>query len=107
MVAQAPAGAWRPIAPDALLVMTVEGGKRVVIQLAPAFAPAHVANIRALARAGWLDGESAYRVPDHYFTQWGAAEEKTALPPRTPPNLCPSLVPPPAPPQGAPTHHPP
>src|SRR3546814_5576612 len=38
--------------PDALLVMTVEGGKRVVIQLAPDFAPAHVANIRALARAG-------------------------------------------------------
>ncbi|MEV5034559.1 peptidylprolyl isomerase [Sphingobium sp. LMC3-1-1.1] len=80
VVAQAPASAWRSIAPDTLLVMTVEGGKRVVIQLAPDFAPAHVANIRALARAGWWDGESVYRVQDNYVAQWGDATEKKALP---------------------------
>lgn len=79
-VAQAPASAWRAIAPDTLLVMTIEGDKRVVIQLAPDFAPAHVANIRALARAGWWDGESVYRVQDNYVAQWGDATEKKALP---------------------------
>ncbi|BAI97984.1 MULTISPECIES: peptidylprolyl isomerase [Sphingobium] len=92
IVAQAPAGAWRPIAPDALLVMTVEGGKRVVIQLAPDFAPAHVANIRALARAGWWDGESVYRVQDNYVAQWGDATEKKALPPGIAANIVPDYV---------------
>ncbi|PJG48397.1 peptidylprolyl isomerase [Sphingobium sp. LB126] len=80
IVAQAPAGAWRSVAPDTLLILTVEGGRRVVIQLAPDFAPAHVANIRALARAGWWDGESVYRVQDNYVAQWGDVTEKKALP---------------------------
>ncbi|WP_103000571.1 peptidylprolyl isomerase [Sphingobium sp. SA916] len=80
IVAQAPASAWQAIAADTLLVMTVEGDKRVVIQLAPDFAPAHVANIRALARAGWWDGESVYRVQDNYVAQWGDVTEKKALP---------------------------
>lgn len=80
VVAQAEASAWQGIAPDALLVMTVEGGKRVVIQLAPRFAPAHVANIRALAKAGWWDGKSIYRVQDNYVAQWGDVTEKLPLP---------------------------
>ena len=36
---------------DDLLVIDLKDGGRVVVQLAPAFAPVHVANIRALARA--------------------------------------------------------
>ncbi|WP_242127104.1 peptidylprolyl isomerase [Sphingobium sp. Sx8-8] len=80
VVAQAPASAWQAVAPDTLLVMTVEGGRRIVIQLAPRFAPAHVANIRALAKAGWWDGKSVYRVQDNYVAQWGDATEKLPLP---------------------------
>jgi peptidylprolyl isomerase len=53
----------------------------VVIALAPAFAPFHVANIRALARAGWFDGITINRVQDNYVTQWGDATEKKPLPP--------------------------
>ena len=79
-ISAAPAQAWRAIADDDLLVMTVAGGKRVVIQLAPAFAPRHVANIRALAKARWWDGTSINRVQDNYVVQWGDATEKKPLP---------------------------
>jgi peptidylprolyl isomerase len=51
IVAKSPASAWKAISPDDLLVMDLANGGRVVIQLAPAFAPVHVANIRALARS--------------------------------------------------------
>ena len=71
IVAAAPASAWRRIAPEDLLVIDFKAGPRVVIQLAPAFAPVHVANIRALARAHWWDGAAIYRVQDNYVVQWG------------------------------------
>ena len=47
----APASAWRTIQADDLLVMDLANGGRVVLQLAPQFAPVHVANIKALARS--------------------------------------------------------
>ena len=81
VVAAAPASAWRAIAAENLLVMTIEGGKRVVIEVAPAFAPRYVANIRALAKAHWWDGTSINRVQDNYVVQWGDATEKKPLPP--------------------------
>ncbi|MFQ3895462.1 peptidylprolyl isomerase [Sphingobium sp. R-7] len=81
VVAAAPASAWRAIAAENLLVMTIEGGKRVVIEVAPAFAPRHVANIRALAKAHWWDGTSINRVQDNYVVQWGDATEKKPWPP--------------------------
>lgn len=71
IVASAPPAAWRLIPPDELLVMDLKSGARVVIQLAPAFAPVHVANIRTLARARWWDGAAIYRVQDNYVVQWG------------------------------------
>lgn len=80
VVAQAPASAWRAVPAQDLLVMTIEGGKRVVIQLAPQFGPRHVANIRALATAHWWDGTSINRVQDNYVVQWGDATEKKPLP---------------------------
>ena len=73
-------GDWRPIADDAILVMTLGGGGRVVIRLDPERAPGHVANIRRLARAHWWDGESVYRVQDNWVAQWGDATEKKPLP---------------------------
>jgi peptidylprolyl isomerase len=80
IVAAAPASAWRTIDPDDLLVIDLKTGGRVVVQLAPLFAPVHVANIRALARGQWWDGAAVYRVQDNYVAQWGNNESERALP---------------------------
>jgi len=61
---------WRAIDPNDTLYLELATG-RVVIELAPAFAPNHVANIRALAREGFFDGLSINRVQDNFVTQWG------------------------------------
>jgi peptidylprolyl isomerase len=63
------------------MVMTLSSGARVVIRLAGAHAPLHVANIRRLVRAGWWDGLSVYRVQENWVAQWGDRTEKRALPP--------------------------
>ncbi len=83
IVAAAPASAWRAVDPANLLVMDLAGDRRVVIELAPAFAPVHVANIRALARAGWWNGASIVRVQDNYVVQWAGAGNNKPLPPGT------------------------
>ena len=80
IVADAPAAAWRDISPDDLLVMELRSGALVVIQLAPQFAPVHVANIRALAKGGWWSGAAIYRVQDNYVVQWGNNESARPLP---------------------------
>ena len=71
IVAQSPAGAWKTIPADDLMVIDLASGGRLVIELAPAFAPVHVANIKALARGGYWNGASVYRVQDNYVAQWG------------------------------------
>ena len=80
VVQSAPAEAWRPVDPADLLVIELKEGGRVVIELAPDFAPVHVANVRAFARAGWWDGAGIYRVQDNYVAQWGNGDSKTELP---------------------------
>jgi peptidylprolyl isomerase len=80
IVAAAPASAWKTIPSDDLLVMQLASGGKVIIQLAPAFAPVHVANIRALAKAHWWDKASIYRVQDNYVVQWGKNESDDPLP---------------------------
>src|SRR5947209_14332459 len=80
IVAGAPASAWRTIPADDLLVMDLANGGRVVIQLAPEFAPVHVANIQALARANYWAGATVYRVQDNYVAQWGQNESKAPWP---------------------------
>lgn len=70
ILATAPAADWRDVDPDNLLVMTLPRGQ-VFIELAPRFAPAHVDNIRALARGGYYDGLAIVRVQDNFVTQWG------------------------------------
>ncbi|MBX9815040.1 MAG: peptidylprolyl isomerase [Proteobacteria bacterium SG_bin5] len=72
---EAPADAWATIPPADLLVMRVKGA-RVTIWLARNLAPAHVANIERIARAGWWADATIYRVQDNYVTQWGDATEK-------------------------------
>jgi len=80
IVAKAPASAWKAIDPDDLLVMDLANGGRVVIQLAPAFAPVHVANIKALARSGYWNGATIYRLQDNYVAQWGLNDSDKGFP---------------------------
>ena len=80
IVASAPASAWKTIAADDLLVMDLQNGGRVVIQLAPRVAPVHVANIKALARGNYWDGATIYRVLDNYVAQWGLNESDRPWP---------------------------
>ena len=79
-VAEAPASAWRTVAPENLLVMELKQGGRVVIELAPDFAPVHVANVRAFAKGGWWNGAAIYRVQDNYVAQWGNGDAAVPLP---------------------------
>ena len=80
IVNAAPASAWKTIPADDLLVMDLANGGRVVIQLAPAFAPVHVANIKALAHGSYWDGATVYRVQDNYVAQWGQNESEKPWP---------------------------
>ena len=68
---------WRALDPDDTLYMELPGG-RVVIELAPQFAPGHVANIRALARGHYWDGLSIYRSQDNFVVQFGDPTEDEA-----------------------------
>lgn len=77
VLAEAPATDWEPIAADNLLVMQLDSG-RVLIELAPEFAPEHVANIRQLARQGYYDGLAIVRVQENYVVQWGDPQAETA-----------------------------
>jgi peptidylprolyl isomerase len=77
----APAADWAEIPPTDLLVIDLARGGRVVIALADAFAPVHVANIRTLAQTRWYDGLAIERVQDNYVTQWGDPDGKKPLPP--------------------------
>lgn len=73
---QSPASDWRPVAPENTLYMELPGG-RVIIELAPEYAPNHAANIRALARAHYFDGAAIVRSQDNYVVQWGRDEGDT------------------------------
>lgn len=74
-------GDWRTLDPMRTLYMDLPAG-RVVIELAPDFAPAHVANIRALAKGGYWNGLSINRSQDNFVVQWGdPAEEESARKP--------------------------
>ena len=88
VIARSTAADWRAIEPDNLLVMDLADGGRVVIELAPDFAPVHIANMRAFARGGWWNNATIYRVQDNYVAQWGNGDAEVALPAgvvRTPP----------------------
>lgn len=77
LAASSPAD-WRPIAADQLLVMSLPKGQ-VLIELAPDFAPQHVANIKALVQTRYFDGLAVLRVQDNYVAQWGDADGKKPI----------------------------
>jgi peptidylprolyl isomerase len=60
---------WRALDPENTLYLELPAG-RVVIELAPGFAPRHVANVKALAREKYYDGLAVVRVQDNYVAQW-------------------------------------
>lgn len=72
-------GDWRPLDPDNTLYMDTRLG-RVVIELAPAFAPRHVENIKMLAREQYWDGLAIIRSQDNWVAQWGDPDEKNPRP---------------------------
>ncbi len=78
LAAAAPAD-WRPLDLDNTLYVDLPGG-RVVIELAPPFAPLHVANIKTLVRARYFDTQSIIRVQDDYVVQWGVPDNRHPLP---------------------------
>jgi peptidylprolyl isomerase len=77
VLAGAQASDWRPLDPENTLYLELEKG-RVVLELAPRFAPAHVANVKALAREGYFDGLAIVRVQDDYVVQWGDPHAEAA-----------------------------
>jgi peptidylprolyl isomerase len=72
---------WRTLDPAHTLYLELPAG-RVVIELAPQFAPAHVANIETMAKEGYWDGLSLNRSQDNFVVQWGdpAEDEKARKP---------------------------
>jgi peptidylprolyl isomerase len=61
---------WRRLDPDNTVYLDFAAG-RVLIELAPSYAPAHVANIKTLLRQHYFDGLAILRVHDNYVVQWG------------------------------------
>jgi peptidylprolyl isomerase len=70
VLAGSKASDWRPLDPEQTLYLELPTG-RVVIELAPVFAPNHVANVKALAREAYFDGLAILRSQDNYVVQWG------------------------------------
>lgn len=77
-------GDWHAIDPAYTLYMDIPTG-RVIIELAPQFAPRHAQNILALVREGYFDGLAIVRSQDNYVVQWGdprAEDPKAARKPK-------------------------
>jgi len=70
---------WRALDPENTLYMDFPEG-RVVIEMAPQFAPNHVANVKALSREGFFANGAVTRVQDNFVTQWAQAADPARLP---------------------------
>jgi peptidylprolyl isomerase len=71
--ASSAASDWRDVDPNNLVLIDTRYGE-VAVELAPEFAPNHVARMRALVRARFYDGKSFYRVIDGFVAQGGVGE---------------------------------
>jgi peptidylprolyl isomerase len=69
---------WRPLDAPHTLYLELDSG-RVVIELAPRFAPEHAANILRLARQGYYDGLAIVRAQDNFVVQWADPDGKRPL----------------------------
>jgi peptidylprolyl isomerase len=66
---------WRTLDPENTLYLELAAG-RVVIELAPEFAPLHAANVRTLVRGKYFDGLSIVRSQDNFVVQWADPADK-------------------------------
>jgi len=80
VVAASKSAEWRTLDPENTLYMDFPEG-RVVIEMAPQFAPSHVANVKALSREGFFTNGAVTRVQDNFVTQWAQAADP-ARPPK-------------------------
>jgi peptidylprolyl isomerase len=69
---------WRSLDPEHTLYLELAAG-RVVIELAPAFAPEHVTNLKTLVRQRYFDGLAIARSQDNFVVQWGDPGHKRSL----------------------------
>lgn len=75
IVKAAPKSDWQALDPANTIYMDLPAG-RVVIALAPGFAPNTVAHIKQLAHGHYFDGKGAIvRVQDNYVVQWARDPE--------------------------------
>ncbi len=77
---RSPASDWRAIDPARTLYLDLPPG-RVIIELAPEFAPNHVANIATLAHEHYFDGLAVVREQENYVAQWADPDGKRAYGP--------------------------
>jgi peptidylprolyl isomerase len=70
---------WRALDPENTLYMDFPEG-RVIIEMAPEFAPNHVANVKALSREGFFVNGAVTRVQDNFVTQWAQAADPARAP---------------------------
>ena len=70
LLAASSATDWRTVDPENTLYVDLPAG-RVVIELAPRFAPANVAAIKRLVRSGYLARSVVMRAQGGYVVQWG------------------------------------
>jgi peptidylprolyl isomerase len=78
VIANSTAADWRPLEPQNTLYVELPTG-RVIIELAPEFAPHHVENIQALARESYFDGVAIVRSQDNYVVQWADPDGKRPI----------------------------
>lgn len=84
VLAESTAADWRRPDPEDLLYVELPTG-RVIVELAPQYAPRHSANIRKLVREDYFDGLAVVRAQENYVVQWGDpdADGERARPVRT------------------------
>jgi peptidylprolyl isomerase len=78
VIAAAAPGDWRSPDPEQTLYLELASG-RVVMELAPEFAPNHVRNVKALARERYFDGLAIVRVQENYVVQWADPDGKCEI----------------------------
>ncbi|MET0337828.1 MAG: peptidylprolyl isomerase, partial [Caulobacter sp.] len=69
-LAQPGAADWRTPDPENVLVVDTNKG-RIIAELSPEAAPNHAVRVRELARAGFYDGRSFFRVINEFMAQTG------------------------------------
>jgi peptidylprolyl isomerase len=78
VIATSAATDWRPLDPQRTIYVELATG-RVIIEMAPEFAPHHVENVEALARENYFDGVAIVRSQDNYVVQWADPDGKRPI----------------------------